>query len=512
MFGIGLMLLATGVGLFTGTIPALFPMIVALYALTALAVPLAIASPFLAIAAIGFGMFGIGLMLLAGGIGMFAGIIPAILPMVLALYALTALALPLALASPFLALAAIGFGIFGLALMTLSLGIGMFVGIMPAILPMVVALYALAALAIPLGLAAPFLAIAAFGFGMFGIALTALALGVSMFVGVLPAILPMVAALYALAVLAIPLAIMSPLLLIASFGLLAFGLALIPFGFAISMFSMDAALGFAIAMGVIVAAIIPLALLSFFGFFTAAAGGMLILAVGLLALGLSVAIMGGVAQELSNILGLLVLLGLVGPLLVVAAIGIWLISGALVAFGAANIIAAGLMAAAAAINLISSFFGGQTPLEMLLTIAAHANELYIAGKGIMFMAMGIGMLAKSLKDLDADVLTEIGESMRGILPGIVGGDMNFVAGNMVMGESKVKGAKGMATDNAETSALGRSGMAINAPANTLILGGGGGGAKEESGPKGLDGQHAGGRMNESTFRRIQERFYKSAIV
>jgi hypothetical protein len=172
------------------------------------------------------------------------------------------------------------------------------------------------------------------------------------------------------------------------------------------------------------------------------------------------------------------------------------------------------MAAAAAINAISSFFGGQSPLEMLLTIAAHADELYIAGKGIMFMAMGIGMLAKSLKDLDADALTEIGESMRGILPGIVGGDMNFVAGNMVMGEQEKDGAEGMAADNAEASALGRSGMMVNAPANTMILGGGAGGgkSKEESSPKGLDGQQAGGRMNESTFRRIQERFYKSAIV
>jgi hypothetical protein len=335
-----------------------------------------------------------------------------------------------------------------------------------------------------------------------------------MFVGVLPAIFPMVAALYALALLAIPLAIMSPFLLIASIGLLAFGLALIPLGIAMSMFSVDAALGFAIAMGVVTAAIIPLAILSMFGFMTAAAVGMVTIAVGILALGLAVMIIGGVADTLASIVGLLVLLGLVGPLLVVAAIGIYLISGALIAFGLANVIAAGLMAAAAAINLISAFFGGQTPLEMLLTLASHADELYIAGKGIMFMAMGIGMLAKSLKDLDADALTEIGESMRGILPGIVGGDMNFVAGNMVMGEQEKDGAEGMAADNAEASALGRSGMMVNAPANTMILGGGAGGgkSKEESSPKGLDGQQAGGRMNESTFRRIQERFYKSAIV
>jgi hypothetical protein len=508
MFGIGLMLLGKGISMFVGTIPAIIPMVAALYALTLLALPLALASPFLAIASIGFGMFGIGLMSLATGIGLFVGTIPAIIPMVAALYVLTALAIPLALASPLLAIAAIGFGLFGIGLMSLATGIRMFVDIMPAILPMVAALYALAALAIPLALASPFLAIASIGFGMFGIALTVLAFGVSMFVGTIPAIIPMVAALYALAALAIPLALASPLLLAASVGILAFGIALIPLAFGISLIDLNSALEFALAMGVIVLAVIPLAILSMSGMMYVAAAGLTALAVGILAVGVAGIILGSNSEVLSTILGQLTLLALLSPLLVLAAIGIFMVSGALVAFGAANLVAAGMMAAASAINAVSSFFGGTTPLEMLLIIAAHAGELYVAGKGIMFMAMGISLLAKSLKDLDPDVLSEIGESMQGILPGVIGGDMNFVAGNLIMGQEEPSGAKGMAADNLEASSLARGMTNINAPANTIVVGGGGGEKKEKTRPSSVEG----GRMNENTFRRIQERFYKSAIV
>jgi len=515
IFGLALIALGAGIAAFSGAIWLIPAMIISLYALTALAIPLALASPFLLVAAIGFGVFGLALMSLAMGIASFVGVMPAILPMVVGLYSLALLAIPLAIASPFLLIAAIGFGAFGIALALLAIGVASFVGVMPAILPMTVGLTALAAIAIPLGLAGPFLLVAALGFGMFGIALAVLALGVSQFVGVMPAILPMVAALLALTAIAIPLAIMSPLLLIASIGLLAFGIALIPFGLAISMFSMESAIGFAIAMGVIMAAIVPMALLAFFGFFAAASMGMIQIAFGILVLGLAVMVLGGVADKISSIIGMLVLLGLVGPLLVIAAIGIFLISGALIAFGASMVIANAAMGLGAAVGLLGSLFGAENPLDMLFAIASHANELYIAGKGILFMAMGIGMLAKSLQELDADALTEIGAAMQGILPAEVGGNMNFVAGNLVMGQAQPEGAKEMAADNEQNAGLQ---MAMQHQAtNTVIVGGGGGGGGTEkpTGGRqttGTDGQEGGGRMNESTFRRIQERFYKSAIV
>ena len=86
--------------------------------------------------------------------------------------------------------------------------------------------------------------------------------------------------------------------------------------------------------------------------------------------------------------------------------------------------------------MLGSLFGAENPLDMLFAIAAHSDQLWLAGKGILYMAMGIGMLATSLKDLDAEALAEIGESMQGILPGRVGGDMNFVAGNLIQGVPK----------------------------------------------------------------------------
>ena len=202
---------------------------------------------------------------------------------------------------------------------------------------------------------------------------------------------------------------------------------------------------------------------------------------------------------------------MVGPLLVVAAVGIFLVAGALLAFSVAMVAVNAVMAAGAVVGLLGSLFGAENPLDMLFAIAAHADQLYLAGKGILFMAMGIGMLAKSLKNLDPEALAEIGESMQGILPGKVGGDMNFVAGNLIQGVP----AQQMAGQNEENASLGRAMIAAPTQTFTNIIAGGGGGAPKQEGGRqtnGADGQTSGNRMNESTFRRVQERFYKSSIV
>ena len=510
-FGIALMLLGIGIRQFMGVIPAILPMVAGLYALTILALPLALASPFLLIAAVGFGAFGVALMLLGIGIKQFLGVLWAIPLMVMSLYALTALAVPLALASPLLLIASIGFGAFGVALAVLAFGISQFMGIFFAIPVMVAGLYSIVALAIPLAIVSPLLLIASVAIGAFGVGLTLLALGISQFVGVLPAILPMVVALYAVAALAIPLGLMSPFLLLAAIGIAAFGFALIPLGIAMSMFSVDAAAGFAAAMGALIAFAVPLALLSLFGVFQLAASGLVAIAIGVLALAIATYFLASNYEVLASVLKHLIVLGLVGPLLVVAAVGIFLVAGALLAFSLAMVAVNAVMGLAAGVGLLGSLFGAENPLDMLFAIAAHADQLYLAGKGILFMAMGIGMLAKSLKNLDPEALAEIGESMQGILPGIVGGDMNFVAGNLVQGIPAAE----MEGDNAEASSLQRT-MAVAVPQQMMtIVGGGGGGQQQPSGGRqvnGTDGQEGGGRMNESTFRRVQERFYKSAIV
>ena len=515
VFGLALMSLAMGVASFVGVMPAILPMVVGLYSLAALAIPLAIASPFLLIASIGFGVFGLALMSLAMGVASFVGVMPAILPMTVALIALAAIAIPLGIAGPFLLLASIGFGAFGIALVLLAFGVSQFVGVMPAILPMVVALAALAAIAIPLGLASPFLLLASIGFGIFGLALIALGLGVSMFEGVMPAILPMVVSLLALAALAIPLAMMSPFLIIAAAGIAIFGLALIPLAYAISLIDLSAAAGFALAMLTITAVAFPLAILAGTGMMALAAVGLVQIAFGVLALGLAAMVLGANGEVLSVIISQLTLLALLSPLLILAAVGIFLISGAMIAFGASMVVANAALGMGAAVGLLGSLFGAENPLDMLFALASQSSELMIAGKGILFMAMGIGMLAKSLQELDAEALTEIGAAMQGILPAEVGGNMNFVAGNLVMGQAQPEGAKEMAADNEQNAGLQ---MAMQHQAtNTVIVGGGGGGGESEKPAggrqtKGTDGQEGGGRMNESTFRRIQERFYKSAIV
>ena len=510
-FGVALMLLGIGISQFIGVIPAILPMVAGLYALTVLALPLALASPFLLVASVGFGAFGVALMLLGIGISQFIGVIPAILPMVASLYLLTALAIPLALASPLLVIASIGFGAFGVALAVLAFGISQFMGIFFAIPVMIAGLYSLVALAVPLAIVSPLLLIASVAIGAFGVGLALLALGVSQFMSVLPAILPMVVSLYAVAALAIPLGLMSPFLLLAAVGIAAFGLALIPLGIAMSMFSVEGAAGFAAAMGALVAFAVPLALLSLFGVFQLAASGLVAIAIGVLALAVATVFLAQNYDILASVLKHLIVLGLVGPLLVVAAVGIFLVAGALLAFSVAMVAVNAVMAAGAVVGLLGSLFGAENPLDMLFAIAAHADQLYLAGKGILFMAMGIGMLAKSLKNLDPEALAEIGESMQGILPGKVGGDMNFVAGNLIQGVP----AQQMAGQNEENASLGRAMVAMPTQSFTNIIAGGGGGAPKQEGGRqvsGTDGQIAGNRMNESTFRRVQERFYKSSIV
>jgi len=226
-------------------------------------------------------------------------------------------------------------------------------------------------------------------------------------------------------------------------------------------------------------------------------------------------VLGANGEVLSVIISQLTLLALLSPLLILAAVGIFLISGAMIAFGASMVVANAALGMGAAVGLLGSLFGAENPLDMLFALASQSSELMIAGKGILFMAMGIGMLAKSLQELDAEALTDIGAAMQGILPAEVGGNMNFVAGNLVMGQAQPDGAKGMAADNEQNTALQSMSMQTAMAQSTIIVAGGGGGTEKPTGgrqTKGTDGQEAGGRMNESTFRRIQERFYKSAIV
>tara|TARA_Y100001963_G_scaffold133817_1_gene193798 strand:+ start:93 stop:1790 length:1698 start_codon:yes stop_codon:yes gene_type:complete len=544
-------------------------MVFSLMALAAIAPFLVISSLLLALAAPGFLIFGAALMVFGEGVRTFVNTtFSQVFAMATALFLIAALAPLLFITSGALALAAPGFIMFGVAMMVAAGGIMLFgdalvhlatgvaafseVGI-GAIFTMLLTLTLMTPIVTIIGLLSPVIALAAFALALLGEGLLHLAQPMKVFgqigiegalafllvMGTIATIVPIIGLLILpilLATLAIH-ALSGALMSLAVAGLmlaifaepLVVVLTLITFiGLIAPLLALAAVALFGIAAGLVafgVAAIIVTALLPFF----------LVTAFAITAVAVAIAILALAGQMLAKVfvpiilvMNKLIQLALLSPLLILAAIGIFMVSAAIIVFGLANIAAAAMMAAAAVGNLIGSFFGGEeaTPLGMLAAIAAMAPMLFLAGKGIQMIAKGIQTLASALNELDPDqlgVLDKLSE---------MGGSLSFSSQTntkldqeATMSSSRFAGggAEAMATSASTTTSMERT-QAIQMNVGMAAAGGGGGGgqanaapAPDQGGKRSSDGSDGGGimevlRMNESTFRRVQERFYKSAIV
>jgi hypothetical protein len=424
--------------------------------LAILAPLLAVAGLGLLLAAPGFFLFGAALVSLGLGMMMFASIGLASLPVVLGLLAGLAMLAPwLALGGVLLILAAPGYFLFGAALIALGLGLQMFAGIGFAEIATAIALLSTLALLSPLlAIASVLLAFASIGFLLFGLALISLGLGMNMFVGTAGAILPAIAILFALGMLAPLLYASSLLLMLATPGFLLFGFALMALGAGLSAFAANAA-------GILpaIAALAALAMLAPFLFVASialgfAAPGFILFGVALIMLGTGLQLFSVAIAQISE--GLLGLLGMVAML-------------PLLALG------------------ISAMVLLLMPLVLPMLLVGGALLLFAVAIMTFFKALAGGAQAPlpSPEPAEATITYNVAKMEIDNLP--------FSFPDFQINQ---QGGGGAGTGAAETIV-----NLINTAFQPSIVNGGGG----ERGDNKL-------RNDENTFRRVQERFYNSALI
>lgn len=314
VFGAALLALGLGMMMFADIGLGALPVVLGLLAGLAMIAPwLAIGGIMLLLAAPGYFLFGAALVALGLGMQMFAGVGIGELGSILGLLGTLALLSPLlAIASLLLLVASVGFLTFGLALISLGLGMQIFLGTAGAILPAIALLFALGMLAPLLYAASISLMLATPGFLLFGFALMALGAGLSAFVGSAGAILPAMALLMTLGLFGPALFLSSLFLAAASPGLILFSLALFTLGSALGAFAANAA-------GILpaIATLAALAMLAPFLFVAGialgfAAPGFILFGVAMVLLGTGLLLFSIAMSQMTT--GLLGLLGMVAML------------------------------------------------------------------------------------------------------------------------------------------------------------------------------------------------------
>jgi hypothetical protein len=424
--------------------------------LAILAPLLAVAGLGLLLAAPGFFLFGAALVSLGLGMMMFASIGLASLPVVLGLLAGLAMLAPwLALGGVLLILAAPGYFLFGAALIALGLGLQMFAGIGFAEIATAIALLSTLALLSPLlAIASVLLAFASIGFLLFGLALISLGLGMNMFVGTAGAILPAIAILFALGMLAPLLYASSLLLMLATPGFLLFGFALMALGAGLSAFAANAA-------GILpaIAALAALAMLAPFLFVASialgfAAPGFILFGVALIMLGTGLQLFSVAIAQISE--GLLGLLGMVAML---------------------PLLALGISA-------------------MVLLLMPLVLPMLLVGGALLLFAVAIMTFFKALAGGAQSPLPSPEPAEATITYNVAKMEIDNLPFSFPDFQINQQGGGGAGTGAAETIV-----NLINTAFQPSIVNGGGG----ERGDNKL-------RNDENTFRRVQERFYNSALI
>lgn len=478
-----------------------------------LAPMLAIAGLGLLLAAPGFFLFGAALVSLGLGMMMFASIGLASLPVVLGLLAGLAMLAPwLALGGLLLILAAPGYFLFGLALMALGLGLQMFAGVGFGELATAIALLGiLAALAPILLVGSILLALASIGYLLFGLAMISLGLGLQMFIGTAGAILPAIAILLALGLLAPLLYASSILLMLATPGFLLFGFALMALGAGLAAFVGTA--------GAIIPAIALLLVLGLMGpalflsslFLAAASPGLMLFSLALLTLGSA---LGAFAENAGGVLpaiAALAALAMLAPFLFFAGIALGFAAPGFILFGVAMVLlGTGLLLFSIAIAQMSEGLLGLLGIVALMPLIA----LGIGAMVLLLMPLVLPML------LVGGALLLFALAIMTFFKALAGGAQAPLPSPEPAETTVTYNVGKMEIDNwpfsfpdfyiNQQGGGGGSGTAetivnlLNTAFQPTILNGGGGGGGDKGDNK--------LRNDENTFRRVQERFYNSALI
>ena len=459
LFAAAMLVMGIAVGMFAEIgISGIMPLLAFLAGIAILSPLLAIAGIGLLFAAPGLMLFGIALVVLGLGISMFAGAAGSIGPVLMLLLGLGMLAPLLAISGFMLLLAAPGYLLFGIALLSLSLGLSQFANSSGAITQTMKLLLGLALMSGLLMITSLLLLIAAPGYLIFGIALMALGLGMQMFAQVAGSSIPVVLGLlFGLAMLGPMLMITGMMLLLASPGFMFFGLALMYLGLGMQMFASVAGNSIPVVLGLLfgLAMLGPMLMITslMLGF---AAPGLILFGIALAVLGIGMMIFSGAVTSLSAGLRSLVDLVFMMPL---------------IAFGIALMVMMLL------------------PLVLPMLVVAAAL-LYFAFAFAAYAAV-MGLMSKTqmgaIPDSNATVTYNVQKMSIDNLP------FSFPEFTINNEGKKSGGAEGIV----------QAFQNIVAPLYVNNNNGGDG-----------DGVKQGNRLrnDENTFRRVQERFYYSALI
>lgn len=483
-------------------------LLILLAGLAMLAPMLAIAGIGLLLAAPGFFLFGAALVSLGLGMKMFASVGLASLPVVLGLLAGLAMLAPwLALGGLLLILAAPGYFLFGAALAALGFGLQMFASIGFGEIAAAIALLSTLALLSPLlAVASILLAVASVGFLLFGLALISLGIGMQMFIGTAGAILPAIAILFALGLLAPLLYASSILLAVASVGFLLFGFALMSLGAGLAAFVGTA--------GAIIPAIALLLALGLMGpalfisslFLAAATPGLMLFSLALLTLGSALGAFAANAAGVLPAIAALAALAMLAPFLFVAGIALGFAAPGFILFGVAMVLlGTGLLLFSIAIAQMSEGLLGLLGIVALMPLIA----LGIGAMVLLLMPLVLPML------LVGGALLLFALAIMTFFKALAGGAQAPLPSPEPAESTNIYNVAQMDIDN----------WPFSFPEFNIIQqgGGGGNGAAETIvnlintafQPAVINGEVRGDnklRNDENTFRRVQERFYTSALI
>jgi hypothetical protein len=527
MFGVSLIALGLGMQMFAGVGLSLLPVVFLLLAgLALISVALSPAVPFIEAAAVALLFMGVGLIALGLGLQMvgeglrsfgsvgFGDIIGIAGGLVLLGFA----ALPLALLSPFMLLAGTALAAFGIGLTVLGDGIRSF-GANAANLPLIaLGLMLLGFAALPFALAAPFLLLGGLAMIAFGYGLTMLGRGIQAF-GDSASQMPAIAfGLLLLMGAAVPLAFIGGLLLVGSVGLLAFGYALQVVAQGMQAFAGVTGSG-------ILAAILTLGALAYLSPLLMVAGYMLLLAtpgwlgfgIALIAIGFAMSLFAKSVDGLGPALATLAALALLGPMLAFSGIGLLMAAPGLMAFGVAlAVLGGGLMVFALALQMLSTALQGLAEVVLWipligLGIALMVLMLLPLVLPMLIVASSLALFAFALMAyVTAIKMLGFGQQQ---MPALAQGEQQIIynVGQMQIENLPLSFPKFEITNQggaaAQSEEMGSTiANAINQVfAPVLFSGGGDGGGASAMAAVPI-------RNGENTFRRVQERFYYTAIV
>ena len=511
VFGIALMVLGLGISMFASAAGSIGTVLTLLLGLGMLAPLLALTGFMLLVAAPGYLVFGIALMALSLGLSEFAhsgGAVSQTMKLLLGLALMSGL---LMITSLMLLIAAPGYLIFGLALMSLGLGMQMFASVAGSSIPVVLGLLlGLAILGPMLMITSLMLLIAAPGFMLFGLALISLGLGMQMFASVAGSSIPVVLGLlFGLAMLGPMLMITSLMLLIAMPGFMFFGIALMSLALGMQMFASVAGSSIPVVLGLLLGLAMLGPILMITGMMLLLASpGYIIFGLALMSLGLGMQMFASIAgSSIPVVLGLLFGLAMLGPMLMITGMMLGLAAPGLILFGfALTVLGEGMMIFSGAVTALSTGLRSLVDLVFMMPLIAFGIALMV----MMLLPLVVPMLVVAAALLYfafafaayAAVIGLMSKTQMGAIP-----DSNATVTYNVqkMAIDNLPFSFPEFTINGEGAGSAGTAEGIVQAFNNIVAP-----MYINNGGSGSGGNRL--RNDENTFRRVQERFYNSALI